>query len=490
MKLNYKRTIYIGLAFFIISMFSVVYDNIIAKMLINYFGFNQTASGVVMALDNIVALFLIPVFGIVSDRTKSKYGKRTPYIFWGVILSAILFLGVGLFGTAQQKATEHIPEIVEIVENDKIIGYEFAGVEYKPASNEEAKSVYYYKTQATEARRLQVAEVQKNNIGYLIGFLGILCIVLILMATFRNPAVSLMPDVTPKPLRSKANAIINLMGTVAGILFLGVITVNDMLFKGSYMFTFFALAIAMIGFLALFLWKIKEPKLVAEFNEKYPEEVETPSLDETVKHEKMPKDIRRSLIFILLSIIFWFMAYNAATSKFSVYAEDVLGTMFTTPLQVAYITAALAFIPIGIIASKIGRKKTILIGIAILFGAFLVASFLTEQTRGLIYVAMGIAGIGWATINVNSYPMVVEMSKSSNIGKYTGYYYTASMAAQIITPVLSGWVMDGFFIKSIGVDMRRLFPYSVVFCVLAFITMLQVKHGDSKPIPSEVQVDD
>lgn len=488
MKLDYKRTIYIGLAFFIISMFWIVYDNIIAKMLINSFGLNQTASGFVMALDNIVALFMLPLFGTISDKTNSKYGKRTPYIFWGVILSAIFFIGVGLFGTAQQKAIRdaQIPEVEELIENDEVVGYTYKDQEFKWELGAEKKSLYEYKEEALRARQADAKEVSNNNIGYLIGFLGFLCIVLIIMSIYRTPAVSLMPDVTPKPLRSKANAIINLMGTIAGILCLAIITVNEMLFKSDYMFTFILLSIMMIGFLVLFLIKIKEPLLVKEFKANYPEE--EVKEEKTVK-EKMPKDVKRSFILILLSVVFWFMAYNAATSKFSVYAGNVLNTMFTTPLQVAYITAAFAFIPIGFLASKIGRKKTILIGIVILLLAFLLGAFLTEKTKGLIFVTMGLAGIGWATINVNSYPMVVEMSKSSNIGKYTGYYYTASMAAQIITPVLSGLVMDGFWFIE-GSDMRRLFPYSVFFCILALITMSLVKHGDAKPIPSEVQMED
>jgi maltose/moltooligosaccharide transporter len=489
MKLDYKRTVYIGLAFFIISMFWVVYDNIIAKMLINHFGLNQTASGFVMALDNIVALFMLPLFGTISDKTHTKYGKRTPYIFWGVILSALFFIGVGIFGTAQQNAVKdaQIPEVVEIIENEEVIGYAYKDQEFKWETGEDKKSLYEYKEEALRTRQADAKAVSDDNICYLIGFLAFLCVVLIIMSIYRTPAVSLMPDVTPKPLRSKANAIINLMGTVAGILCLAIITVNEILFKSSYMFTFILLSVLMVGFLVLFLIKIKEPLLVKEFQEKYPEEKEV--VVEKVVKEKMPKDVKRSFIFILLSVVFWFMAYNAATSKFSVYAGNVLNTMFTTPLTVAYITAAIAFIPIGFLASKIGRKKTILIGIVILLVAFLLGAFLTEKTKGLIFVTMGLAGIGWATINVNSYPMVVEMSKSSNIGKYTGYYYTASMAAQIITPVLSGLVMDGFWFFK-GSDMRRLFPYSVFFCVLAIITMLFVKHGDAKPIPSEVRMDD
>jgi MFS family permease len=250
----------------------------------------------------------------------------------------------------------------------------------------------------------------------------------------------------------------------------------------SYVLTFIILAVLMIFFLGLFLLKVKEPKMVEEFNKTYPNEEENETVG-VANSERMPKEVRKSFILILLSVVFWFMAYNAATSKFSVYSGLVLNTMFTTPLMVAQIIAAASYIPIGMIASKVGRKKTILVGIIILFAAFLIGSFLTEKSSGLIYVTMGLAGMGWATINVNSYPMVVEMSKTANIGKYTGYYYTASMAAQIITPVLSGIILDGYIFP--GRDMRRLFPYCVVFCVFAFITMSRVKHGDSKPIPKK-----
>lgn len=476
MKLNYKKTLLIGLAFFIICMFWQVYDNIIAKMLVNSFGLNQFASGIVLALDNVVALFLLPLFGLLSDKSKHKKGRRTPFILWGVILSSILFIGVAVFDNLQQNANAeaNVPHVEEIRVDDKVIGYsvgenDFLGEDYPTLF--EAKNEAFLNYQGL------AREVSKNNNGYLIGFIAILFIVLLIMAIYRTPAVSLMPDVTPKPLRSKANAIINLLGTFGGMLALGFMSFTAKDYQ-SYILTFVVLAVFMLIFLLVFLFSVKELKLVQEFNELYPEEVEVITKDN--ENEKMPKDIRKSFILILLSVVFWFMAYNAATSKFSVYSGLVLNTLFTTPLIVAQGVAALSYIPIGIIASKVGRKKTVLSGIAILFTAFLIGSFLTEKSSYLIYVTMGLAGIGWATINVNSYPMVVEMSKTGNIGKYTGYYYTASMAGQIITPLLSGALIDGNIIP--GVNIRGLFPYCVIFCILAFFTMSQVKHGDSKPI--------
>lgn len=616
MKLNSKKIIFVGLAFLIICMFWQVYDNVISKMLINSFGLNQTWSGLVMALDNVLALFLLPLFGALSDKTKTKFGKRTPYIFIGVIVSAIFLVGVSVFDDLQNRKleeqstgyvvkiedslfeedneyyylvkgedkeallnahggdymykwsyskenikefynfdkitaadiasfvklsdTELSEDMFNIIVNDylknedkeefknilslsheertnievtesvgllgKILGSEptktytrkyakeIAGLEERLAlriyeqlaengdSLEELiyslgiREFYQEKEIATQARGKIAWSFTRNNIGYLIGFLFILLLVLVAMATYRTPAVSLMPDVTIKPLRSKANAVINLMGTIGGIISLGLMSFLAVDYH-SYMLLFIVIGLLMIGMLAVFMWKVNEPKLVEEMHAdaiKYGfEEKEEETAEET--NEAMPKDVKKSFLLIIASIIFWFMAYNAATTKFSVYAGDVLNMGYTIPLLIANATALISYIPIGIIASKVGRKKTIIVGVVILFVAFLLGSIANESTKLLIYVTMGLAGIGWATINVNSYPMIVEMSKNSNVGKYTGYYYTASMFAQIITPVFSGLIMD------LSGTMRVLFPYSCVFCVLAFITMQFVKHGDYKP---------
>ncbi len=584
MKLNTKKTIFVGLAFLIICMFWQVYDNVVAKMLINTFGLNQTWSGVILALDNVFAMFLLPLFGVLSDKTKTKIGKRKPYILIGTILAAIFFVGVAIFDNIQMTKLieEDIQEVIEVnetnldkydLENEKealnkyngyyyfdydysneeilsfyidnkenIIKYfklsedDMTELEFKSLSDklltksdlnqfddffalsyeervklENGKRVYqdkfdeleliivdkilssddkneiliecgikeYYlgKEEAVQTRSVLAWKYTKNNACYLIGFIAVLLLTLVSMATFRTPAVSLMPDVTPKPLRSKANAIINLMGTVGGIISLILMTFLAKDYH-SYIGLLIVIGILMITILTIFNFKVDEPKLVEEMHK---EQIEFEINDEVVNDsigqtEVMSKPVRKSFILILLSVIFWFMAYNAATSKFSVYAGDVLNMGYSLPLLIANATAVISYIPIGIIASKHGRKKTILVGVIILFTAFLLGCIATSQTTFLIYLTMGLAGIGWATINVNSYPMVVEMSKGNNIGKYTGYYYTASMFAQIITPVLSGVIMD------LAKTMKVLFPYCVVFCVLAFTTMMFVKHGDSKPL--------
>lgn len=496
MKLNSKKTLYIGFAFFIIMMFWQVYDNIIAKILINSFGFNQTMSGVVMALDNILAVILLPIFGALSDKTKTKYGKRTPYVFFGTVVAAVLIMGISIFDNAQLNKIKEagISEVIT-VEIGQTETYEAGSYEYFIKEDKELKSVtenledgetlylyddafYANKEDASDVRAIEVAGIRDNNIGYCIGFIVVLFIILVAMSVFRTPAVSLMPDVTPKPLRSKGNAIINLMGAAGGVTALAFMTFLAKDYK-SYTLTFIVLGVLMLVCLAIFMINVKENKWVQEMEEeslKYGIEEET--IENNATSEKMPKDVKKSFILILLAVAFWYMAYNAATSKFSVYAGTVLDTGFTMPLMIANAAAIVSYAPIGILSSKYGRKLMVIVGVIILFLAFFLGIFVTADSAILIWVVMALAGIGWATISVNSYPMVVEMSKSGDVGKYTGIYYTAAMAAQVITPVLSGVVMD-------IIDMTVLFPYCVVFCVLAFISMLFVKHGDSKPIPTE-----
>lgn len=493
MKLDNKKTIYIGFAFLIITMFWQVYDNIIAKILINSFGLNQTESGAVMALDNILAVFLLPLFGSLSDKTKSKMGKRKPYIIIGTIVAAVLIMGISIFDNQQLAkitdagisevetiviGTEEYPEAsYDVIVYDEITKKEV--VEKQELSDGDkvylfGDKIYEAKEYAADIRAVDVREITATNHQFFVGFITMLFLILLAMASFRTPAVSLMPDVTPKPLRSKANAIINLMGCAGGIIALGFMSFLAVDYK-SYTATFICLGVIMLIVLVIFILRVNENKFVSEMesaNAKYGivEEEEV-----TTEQSKMPREVKVSFILILLSVVFWYMAYNAATSKFSVYASTVLDTGFTIPLLIAQAAAIVSYIPIGILSSKFGRKKLVIIGVFILFLAFLIGSFLTDSSAILIWVVMAMAGIGWATINVNSYPMVVEMSRASDIGKYTGIYYTASMLAQTVTPVLSGFVMDTF-------SMRWLFPYCVLFCVLALFTMIGVRHGDSKEI--------
>lgn len=215
-------------------------------------------------------------------------------------------------------------------------------------------------------------------------------------------------------------------------------------------------------------------------------EIEEPETVIVDGKEKLPNDVKKSLVFLLVSVALWFIANNAVSSTYSRYIEEVMGIKdggFATSLMIGSIVAIISYIPVAFISNKLGRKKIILVGISAMTIGFLLAIPLRSYNT-LMYLVLVIVGFGWAAINVNSYPMVVEMSKGSDIGKYTGYYYTFSMAAQVVTPILSGYL-----IEKLDIGYRILFPYAAFFSALAFITMLFVKHGDSKPVPKKSMIE-
>lgn len=423
MKLNYKRTFFIGLAFLSISAFWQMYDNIIPLMLQNTFGLGETLTGALMAADNVLALFLLPIFGAISDKVETGFGKRMPFIVGGTVLAVILMLIL-------------------------------------PAADKGVNLVL---------------------------FIGALFALLVSMGLYRSPAVALMPDLTPNKLRSKGNAVINLMGAVGGVYTL--IMIKLLVGKGDrpdYTPLFVSVAALMaiaVGVLVITIneKKVKE-KVAAEIRE-YEEREDVVIMNEDVEEQAdesgkhaMPPEVKRSMVFLLASIFFWFMAYNAVTTAFSRYTKVVWhleGGGFADCLMVATVAAIISYIPIGNIASRVGRKKTIMGGVVLMSLCYFAAIF-AGTYHPVINIAFALIGIAWAAINVNSYPMIVEMSKGCDIGKFTGTYYTFSMTAQIFTPVLSGFLLE-------KVSYRTLFPYAMVFSVLAFLTMTQVQHGDARP---------
>ena len=504
MKLNYKRTILVGFAFFLISAFWQAYDATIPVILTNKFGMSQTWSGVIMALDNILAVFMLPLFGALSDKCLSRHGKRTPFITIGTIVAAVVLLALSFVDNAQLKNISDVamiddpaaleviydaqkdaqlqtPEGEVFVLSEKYTKEDFAAIRTDSKVTEGDKEISPYTNYVVPARQAYAAAKTAENPVPLILFVGLLLVVLVAMAIFRSPAVALMPDVTVKPLRSKANAVINLMGTAGGIivLVLGIVfatsAVRNQLM--SYNIYYGVIAGLMLGALAIFLATVREPKWAAQMRaDSVAFGIEEEDAEGGQKRKLTPAELR-SLLFILASIALWYFGYNAVTSKYSVYAGNILNMDYNTTLLIAQAAAIVAYIPAGIVATKIGRKKTILGGVVMLTVAFAAASFLRAGSPVLLMnVLFALAGIGWATINVNSFPMVVEMCSGGDIGKYTGFYYTASMSAQIVTPMLSGFFMD---MKGLG--MTVLFPYATIFAGLAFVTMLFVKHGDAKP---------
>ena len=433
MKLNTRRTILVGLAFLSISAFWQLYDSLIPLILKNTFQVSDTISGGIMAIDNVLAVFMLPVFGSLSDRVHTRIGRRMPFILCGTAAAVIAML-------------------------------------FLPFA---------------------------DNIGSLALFVAALLVTLVAMGSYRSPAVSLMPDVTPKPLRSKANAIINLMGAVGGVISLLLISVLvPKTGKPDYFPIFLIVAAVMVVSVLLLLWKIRENPLRTEREQIDAGLAETEAGGAAARPERTEQDpvpeaktaldpaVRKSLILILISVACWFMGYNAVTTAFSRYAQiywGIQGGGFANCLLIATAAAILSYIPVGSIASRIGRKKTILGGVALLASMFALGAAVKEY-HAWINVLFALVGVAWAAINVNSYPMVVEMSKGGDIGKFTGFYYTFSMAAQIVTPILSGFLLEhvGYFI---------LFPYAALFVVTAFFTMLFVRHGDSRPLPKKSRLE-
>ena len=453
MKLNYKRVILVGMAFFLISAFWQAYDAIVPLILTNHFGLPQAASGAVMSIDNILAVFMLPIFGALSDKVKTKMGKRTPFILCGTLIAVVSFVALTLIDNYQ--LAQVIAAGVPTLEQGTMADAEFA-----------------------ELVRKTTVELTVANPLPFVGFIATLLVVLIAMATFRSPAVALMPDVTVKPLRSKANAIINLTGTAGGIivLALGMVFATS---KNHYMqYTGYVVAVVsvMLVGLIVFLLTVREPKWAAEMEaDSIRLGLEEAPVEDSAPKRKLSRGELVSLLLILASVALWYIGYNSITSKYSVYATNILHFDFNLTMIVAQAAAIVAYIPVGIISSKIGRRKAILSGIIILASAFLIGHFIEPTTPSwIMFPIFSLAGIGWATINVNSFPMVVELATGSNVGKYTGYYYTASMSAQIVAPIVSGALYDLIGMRNV------FFLFGCAFVVFSFVTMFFVKHGDAK----------
>lgn len=425
MKLNYKRTLLVGLAFLSICAFWQLYDNVVPLILKNTFDIPDDIAGVIMALDNVLALFLLPLFGKLSDRTHTRLGRRMPYILGGTLAAVVLM------------------------------------------------------------NLLPVADAARSLWLFVVA-LGLL---LLAMGVYRSPAVALMPDVTPKPLRSKGNAIINLMGTLGGVFTLaatGLLVTRDATGRENYSALFLAVSILMLAAVVALLLTIRENRLAREVELQnlatQGEDATQAQADETPStgagFSSLDPALRRSLILILCSVSLWFMGYNAVTTAFTKYVSVQWGYDIKAAsqcLMVATVGAVVSYLPVGFLSSRFGRKRVIQAGVLLLAACFGTAA-LFAQFSPVLYGIFALVGAAWAMINVNSYPMVVEISKSGDVGKYTGYYYTFSMAAQIVTPIVSGWLLE-------HVGYYTLLPYAAVMVALSFVTISLTRHGDSRPQP-------
>ena len=543
LKLDYKKTIKVGFAFAIIQCFWVVYDYVIPLLIDNAFGLSNAMRGLIMGLDNLLALFMLPLFGKISDSCKSKYGRRTPFIVLGTLAAIVLMIFIPVTTASQLKEAnvirndletrfvedaafrqEKLTEFYDDAESgenkyiSKIVFDELSGKISKEefvnlTTDDEAG---YFNRFAKDGMNRYINDqvynqVTKQHSVRLVFFILVLFLVLVAMGTYRSPAVALMPDVTPKPLRSQANAIINLAGGVGGAIATITYMVGFLINENGYVGIYIANALSMGILLLCFIKLVNEPKMVDECRricEEYgitDEDDEAVDLreqeaedgvtadkaaDETVlsaEKQKLKKSKTISFLLILASIFMWFMGYNAVSSNLSIYIVNVLGcTPFigTVVSAASMAVSAVAFIPVGMLAVKIGRKKSIMLGLLFATVSFVCVFLFIKPQWGVSVKAIMfalfylISGFGLIVVNVNTFPMVVELSSAKDVGKYTGYYYMATMSAQAITPYIGGLFMD-------HLSNRSLFAYSAVCVIISIVLMALVKHGDSKPLPKK-----
>lgn len=416
-NVSFKKLLLLGFGFFGISLLWPLYNSYV-PIFLKDFNLSSTLIGFVMTIDNIFAIIMLPFIGVLSDQTRTRLGRRMPYILVGAPLAAITFSLIPL------------------------------------------------------TRSWQLLWLMMLNIIFMNFF----------MALFRSPVIALMPDITPSEYRSQANGVINFMGGVGALL---AFFAGKPLYDKNYALPFYVGAIVMVFSQMLVVLFIKEDeKYRIKTGEKIKfENVYKKTMIELSENLKdVFKSKEKSLLMMLLSILLWFIGYNGLETFFTSYAKFQMGIKESTGALVLgffSLTFMLFAIPAGFIGSKIGRKKTMTIGLivvlAILVGVFV--SSLVIKDPGLLtkvfFVLFALGGFGWAMVNVNSLPTIVDMTVEEKVGGYTGLYYFFSMAANIIAPPLAG-----FFIDKIGYN--TLIVFTITFFVLATITLQFVKRGDIK----------
>ncbi len=415
--LNYRKTFLIGFGFFASSLAWSLYNSFVPVLLEERYLQSSALIGFIMTIDNIFGVIFQPLFGQISDKTRTRFGKRMPYIMVGIPVCAAAFF--------------FIPRT-----------------------------------------------------GSLLTMMSVIILFNLVMSVWRSPVVSLMPDMTAPVHRSKANGIINLMGGVGGII--AFLAGGFLANVGGDNMPFLMGSIIMLFALAMLFFFVKEPdnRRLARVMEGRDDLLSKAGSSESdpAKSGKssslagLDKAEKRSLAALLLAIFFWFCGYNAVESFFTLYATKQLGiSKGDAAMTLALFSLALvAFaLPAGILASKYGRKRLIMIGLTGMVLAFVPMLFVEDLLilRGLLLLG----GLFWACININSLPMVVELASEEKIGSFTGYYYFFSFSAAIVSPILFGWIRD------LTADYASLFPYSIIAFILAFACMIVVRHGEADP---------
>ncbi|USG99444.1 SLC45 family MFS transporter [Thermococcus argininiproducens] len=423
---SYRRIFLLGFGFFGISIIWSLYNAYIPIFLQDTFQMSKTITGFIMTIDNLFAVLLLPFLGALSDKTRTKIGRRKPYILIGAPSAALMFALIPL------------------------------------------------------ARRYE-------NIAL---FMGVIVLMNFFMALFRSPVVAFMPDITPSEKRSQANGIINFMGGVGALLaYFG----GKVLYDMNYAYPFIVGAAIMLLANLLVILFVPEPeefrvpgekiiirKLIKETSKKSFGELKENLKDVFISEE-------RSLLFMLTSIFLWFIAFNSVETFFTSYAKyhlDIAESTGAFLMGVVSLSFMIFAIPAGFVGGRIGRKKTITSGLILVTLVMLTAYYLGETSKPSssaltdpivlrFMVLFFFGGIGWALINVNSLPMVVDMTTEEKLGGYTGLYYFFSQAANLVAPPLAGAFLD-------VIGYNTLLPFAAVFFVLAAVTVQFVKRGDIK----------
>lgn len=297
------------------------------------------------------------------------------------------------------------------------------------------------------------------------------------MSLFRSPAASLSADVFIRPLRSKSNAVLNIMGGLAGIIFLVLNKKMASLYGGFFNLIAFSTLIMIIG-LGFYMFFVREPRMVLEVEAENKRLGLAPEEGGTQERTKLSSEARKSFVFILAVVVFMYMGYNAFSTHFAVFAIRHLGMTLSSisgPLLVRVISVLVFCIPSALIATKIGRRRTARIGLAIIAVTLFAIYFITPATIRYLTLIFVVFGFGLALVSVNMGPMVVELCSDGDVGRYMGYYYLATTVAQIVTPTFAG-----FFLDKVG--QWTLSLYACIFMLLGFVATFFIKHGDSKPV--------
>ena len=436
-KLNIKQTVIVGLSFMSITGLWFFFNSVVPPILEGHFGLSGAMTGFIVALNAIFGLMLSPFVGWLSDRTKTRFGRRLPYILGGAVVG-----GVSLALMPLGFDTLWLFIVILIITVFAVMAFRTPAVALMPDVT------------------LKPHRTLGNGIINVMGVIGGLTGMIIFMIFITT---------RPHPTEPYRNLIVlDNMATLAFV-FVG--------------------ALLIISNAVLFL-VIKENRLVKK-REELQKDLGLMEEEAGGKGEKLPREKLIGMALLLASVFLWFMAYNAVETWYTTYAFNVLhfspeaagmGMIFSLAF------GFMAFIPASMLAVKIGRKRAVMIGVLIKLTGLIIIYFITPDTASIVYLPMALVGIGWATINASSFVMVVELSKNANLGRFVGIYYVASMSAQSITPILSGLLRDVVYAQTgnFALGIRSVFIYSAVFMALAFITMTFAKYGNTYKLEEKV----